>query len=42
LAALVWIVFGQTLHQKFVNSDDDAYVYQNPMVKGGLTPAAIA
>lgn len=42
LAALVWIVFGQTLQQKFVNFDDDAYVYQNPMVKGGLTPAAVA
>jgi RNA polymerase sigma factor (TIGR02999 family) len=42
LAALVWIVFGQTLQQKFVNFDDDAYVYQNPMVKGGLTPVAVA
>jgi tetratricopeptide (TPR) repeat protein len=42
LAALVWIVFGQTLGHRFVNFDDDAYVYENPMVKGGLTPAAIA
>lgn len=41
LAALVWIVFGQTLQHQFINFDDDAYVYQNPMVKGGLTPAAV-
>jgi tetratricopeptide (TPR) repeat protein len=42
LAALVWIVFGQTLQHEFVNFDDDVYVYQNPMVTGGLTPAAVA
>ena len=42
MAALVWIVFGQTLQQEFVNFDDDAYVCQNPMVNGGLTPAAVA
>ena len=42
LAALVWIVFGQTLQHQFVNFDDDVYVYQNPMVTGGLTPAAVA
>jgi len=41
LATLVGIVFGQTLQYQFVNFDDDAYVYQNPMVKAGLTPAAI-
>ena len=41
LAALVWLVFGQTLQHEFVNFDDDVYVYQNPMAKGGLTCAGI-
>jgi tetratricopeptide (TPR) repeat protein len=37
LALMVWFVFGQTLHHKFVNYDDDVYVYENPMVIQGLT-----
>ena len=37
LAAIVWVVFGQTLHHEFVNFDDDAYVYENPEVSRGLT-----
>ena len=36
------MVFGQTLRYDFVNFDDDTYVYQNAMVKGGLSPASIA
>ena len=36
LAALVWVVFGQTVHFEFVNFDDDVYVYKNPQVTGGL------
>jgi protein O-mannosyl-transferase len=37
LAAIVWLVFGQTLGFGFVNFDDDKYVYQNPIVQKGLT-----
>jgi tetratricopeptide (TPR) repeat protein len=37
LAAMVWVVFGQTLHHEFVNYDDDFYVYENPAVARGLT-----
>ena len=31
------VVFGQTLRQQFVDYDDNRYVYDNPMVAGGLT-----
>src|SRR3954447_2686481 len=41
LAALVFIVFGQTLWHDFVNYDDYQYVYGNPMVTNGLTFAGI-
>ena len=37
LAALVWAVFGQTLHHEFVNFDDNENVYEIPAVTGGLT-----
>ena len=37
LAAVVWLVFGQTLRHDFVNLDDGAYVYKNPQVSRGLT-----
>ena len=37
LAAIVWFVFGQTLHHAFVNYDDGSYVYENPIVQKGLT-----
>ena len=37
LAAIIWAVFGQTLHFGFVNFDDDTYVYENPEVSQGLT-----
>ena len=37
LAAVTLAVFGQTLRHEFVNYDDDAYVYENPTVTGGLT-----
>ena len=37
LAAVTLAVFGQTLRHEFVNYDDDAYVYDNPAVTGGLT-----
>jgi protein O-mannosyl-transferase len=41
LAAIIWVVFGQTLHHQFVNYDDDDYVYKNPEVTQGLTPQGI-
>jgi len=41
LLALTWIVFGQTLHFEFINFDDADYVYKNPNVARGLTPAGI-
>ena len=37
LAAMVWVVFGQTLGFGFVNYDDNYYVYNNPIVEKGLT-----
>jgi Flp pilus assembly protein TadD len=42
LAAIVWVIFGQTLHHEFVNFDDNLYVYENPAVNGGLTLNGIA
>ena len=41
LAALTWIVFGQTLRYDFVNYDDSSYVYENPKITGGLNKASI-
>lgn len=41
LAALVWLVFGQTIHHQFINLDDGAYVYKNPQVARGLTSEGI-
>ena len=37
LAAIIWCVFGQTLHHAFVNYDDERYVYENRIVQKGLT-----
>jgi tetratricopeptide (TPR) repeat protein len=37
LAAIIWVVFGQTFHYRFVNFDDNDYVYRNPVVQKGLT-----
>ncbi|MGD0743713.1 MAG: hypothetical protein ABSA45_01025, partial [Verrucomicrobiota bacterium] len=37
LAAIIWLVFGQTLRHGFVNFDDNEYVYENPEVSRGLT-----
>ena len=37
LAALVWIVFGQTVTFRFVNFDDGAYVYRNFDITQGIT-----
>jgi len=37
LGLAVWVVFGQTLHHKFVNYDDDFYVYENWVVAQGIS-----
>jgi protein O-mannosyl-transferase len=37
LAAITWLVFGQTLHHEFVNYDDGEYVVKNAQVARGLT-----
>jgi protein O-mannosyl-transferase len=42
LAAIICIVFGQTLGHGFVNYDDQNYVYENPKITGGLNLASIA
>jgi len=41
LAAITWLVFGQTIHHQFLNFDDDLYVYKNPHVSRGLTATGI-
>ena len=42
LAAMTWLVFGQTLGHEFVNYDDQKYVADNPAVLGGLSLKGIA
>jgi len=42
LAAITFVVFGQTLRHGFVNYDDNEYVYENPPVIHGLTPRGVA
>lgn len=37
IVILIWIVFGQTLTHDFVNYDDKTYVYDNSLVKAGLS-----
>jgi tetratricopeptide (TPR) repeat protein len=37
IAAITWLVFGQTLGFQFINLDDNAYVYKNAQVARGLT-----
>ena len=37
LAAITWLVFGQTLRHEFVNYDDGDYVFKNSQVARGLT-----
>ena len=41
LAALTWIVFGQTLGHQFVEYDDQNYVYENPEITAGITTRGI-
>ena len=42
LAALTWIVFGQTLWHDFINYDDPRYVYENSKITSGLSLSGIA
>ena len=42
LAALTWIVFGQTLWHDFINYDDPRYVYENTKITSGLSLSGIA
>jgi protein O-mannosyl-transferase len=42
LAAITWMVFGQTLGYDFINYDDQNYVYENAKITGGLNLAGIA
>jgi len=42
LAALVWLVFGQTVHFDYLNYDDNAYVFSNPRVLSGISARNIA
>lgn len=37
LAAITWLVFGQTLRHQFINLDDGGYVLKNAQVSRGLT-----
>lgn len=37
LAAATLAVYGQVVSHQFINLDDDAYIYENPMVAAGLT-----
>ncbi len=41
LVVIVWVVFGQTLAHRFLNYDDDDYVYANPNVIRGLTASGL-
>ncbi len=41
LAAITWVVFGQTVHHQFINFDDGDYVFKNPHVSRGLTTGGI-
>jgi len=42
LAAITWMVFGQTVGDDFINYDDQNYVYENTKITGGLNLAGIA
>src|SRR6266403_5049343 len=41
LGAITWLIFGQTVRHDFVNFDDHVYIYDNPLVTGGLTTSGM-
>src|SRR6266513_2868203 len=42
LAALSWLIFGQTFWHDFINYDDPRYVYENTKITSGLSVSGIA
>ena len=38
---LVWVVFGSTLRDPFLNYDDNDYIYENPQITSGLSISGI-
>ena len=42
LAALTWVVFGQTLRHDFINYDDPRYVYEDTNISRGLSFSGIS
>jgi protein O-mannosyl-transferase len=42
LAALSWLIFGQTFWHDFINYDDPRYVYENTKITSGLSLSGIA
>src|SRR5665213_657904 len=42
LVVMTLAVFGQTVRHEFINYDDSSYVYENTVVKAGLTMKDIA
>jgi len=41
LAAATFAAYEPTLHNGFVNYDDDVYITENPHVTGGITPDSV-
>ncbi len=41
LALLTVVIYSQVVHHDFVDWDDNAYVYENPQIRGGLTASSI-
>ncbi len=41
LVALIFAVFGQTVHFAFINRDDPDYLYNNPVISKGLSLSGI-
>jgi tetratricopeptide (TPR) repeat protein len=41
LAAITWLIFGQTLKHQFITYDDPQYVYENAKVAAGLSVEGI-
>lgn len=42
LAAITWLIFGQTLGHGFINYDDSTYIYGNFTVRNGISAHGIA
>ena len=42
LMLVIGLIYGQTADFEFLNYDDDAFVYQNRLVRGELTPQSLA